>query len=77
MDFVNGDGGGTDCTTPAAVAGYPHVTVPMGAVMDLPVGLSFFGRAWSEAVLIKAAYGYELATRLRRPPRFLPTVWPA
>jgi len=51
--------------------------VPMGAVMGMPVGLSFFGRAWSEAVLIKAAYGYELATRLRRPPRFLPTVWPA
>jgi amidase len=78
VDFVNGDGGGgVDCTTPAAVAGYPHLTVPMGNVMGLPVGLSFFGKAWSEAVLIKAAYGYEQATRLRRPPRFLPTVWPA
>ncbi len=77
VDFIGGDGGGgTDCTTPAAVAGYPHVTVPMGAVMGMPVGLSFFGRAWSEAVLIKAAYGYELASRLRRSPRFLPTVWP-
>ncbi len=78
VDFVNGDGGGgADCTTPAAVAGYPHLTVPMGYVMGLPVGLSFFGRAWSEAVLIKAAYGYEQATKLRRPPRFTPTVWPA
>jgi amidase len=74
IDFANGDGGGSDCTTPAAVAGYPHVTVPMGHVMNLPVGLSFFGRAWSEAALIKAAYGYEQASRLRRPPRFLATV---
>jgi amidase len=74
IDFANGDGGGSDCTTPAAVAGYPHVTVPMGYVMDLPVGLSFFGRAWSEALLIKAAYGYEQASRLRRAPRFLATV---
>jgi len=74
IDFANGDGGGADCTTPAAVAGYPHVTVPMGSVMNLPVGLSFFGRAWSEALLIKAAYGYEQASRLRRAPRFLATV---
>jgi amidase len=77
VDFVNGDGGGgADCTTPAAVAGYPHVTVPMGHVMGLPVGLSFFGKAWSEPLLIKAAYGYEQASKLRRPPRFVPTIWP-
>lgn len=78
VDFVNGDGGGgTDCTTPAAVAGYPHITVPMGYVMGLPVGLSFFGKAWTEPVLLRAAYGYEQASKLRRPPRFQPTVWPA
>ncbi len=77
IDFVDGDAGGPDCTTPAAVAGYPHVTVPMGYVMDVPVGLSFFGRAWSEGVLIKAAFAYEQASRMRRPPRMLPTVVPA
>ena len=76
IDFVDGDGGGADCTTPAAVAGYPHVTVPMGYVLGMPVGLSFFGRAWSEAVLIKAAYAWEQASKARRAPQFLPTVVP-
>ena len=76
IDFVDGDGGGGDCTTPAAVAGYPHLTVPMGYVMGVPVGLSFFGRAWTEPVLIKAAYAYEQASRMRRAPQFLPTVVP-
>jgi amidase len=74
IDVVDGDGGFADCTTPAAVAGYPHLTVPMGYVLGVPVGLSFFGRAWSEPTLIKAAYAYEQASRLRRPPRFTPTV---
>ncbi len=73
IDHVNGDSFGTSCTTPAAVAGYPHVTVPMGFVAGLPVGLSFFGRAWSEPVLIQAAFAYEQASRARRPPRLLPT----
>jgi len=76
IDFVDGDGGGADCTTPAAVAGYPHVTVPMGYVLGVPVGLSFFGRAWTEPVLIKAAYAYEQASKARRAPQFLPTVVP-
>jgi amidase len=72
IDHVNGDAFAGNCTTPAAVAGYPHVTVPMGAVSGLPVGLSFFGRAWSEGTLIRAAFAYEQATRLRRTPQLLP-----
>jgi len=73
-DLVNGDHYGGGFSTAAAVAGYPHVTVPAGFAFGLPVGLSFFGRAWSEPVLLRIAYAYEQATQHRLPPRFLPTV---
>jgi amidase len=74
IDLVNGDYGSGGSSSPAAVAGYPSVTVPAGYVFGLPVGISFFGRAYSEPTLIKIAYGFEQATKLRKPPRFLPTV---
>lgn len=72
-DLVNGDHDTAGSSTLAAVAGYPHVTVPAGFVFGLPIGLSFFGRAWSEPTLIKLAYSFEHATRHRRAPKFLPT----
>jgi amidase len=72
-DWVNGDHFTGGYSTPSAVAGYPHVTVPAGFVFGLPVGLSFFGRAWSEGTLIKFAFAFEKATNARRPPKFLPT----
>ena len=69
-DYINGDhfSGGT--ASPAAVAGYPAITVPMGAIAGLPVGLTFFGRAWSEPALLKLAYAFEQATKARKPPKF-------
>jgi amidase len=72
-DFVLGDHFILSSSTPAAVAGYPAVTVPAGAVNGLPVGLTFFGRAWSEPLLLRLAYAYEQATKHLRPPRFLPS----
>jgi amidase len=73
IDPVSGDHFVGGNSTPAAVAGYPSISLPMGFVFGLPVGLSFIGRAWSEPVLVRLAFAYEQATRHRRPPRFLPT----
>ncbi|MBI1983309.1 MAG: amidase, partial [Acidobacteria bacterium] len=73
-DLINGDHFLGGSSGPAAVAGYPNITVPAGTVRGLPVGISFFGRAWSEPTLIKVAYAYEQTTRFRRPPKFLPSV---
>ena len=58
-------------SSPAARAGYPNITVPMGFVDELPVGISFFGSAWSEPVLLEIAYAYEQGTKHRKAPKFL------
>ena len=73
-DLANGDHSVGGSSNAAAVAGYPNINVPAGFVFDLPVGISFFGRAWSEPALLKIAYGFEQLMKARRPPQFLPEI---
>lgn len=70
-DLINGDSFQLGSSSAAAMAGYPNITVPMGFIDELPVGISFFGRAWSEPVLLEIAYAYEMNTQYRKPPKFL------
>jgi amidase len=73
IDQVNGDPSLGGSSQPAALAGYPAINVPAGYVFDLPVGITFMGRAFSEPTLIKLAYAFEQDTKVRRPPQYLPT----
>jgi amidase len=73
IDLVNGDAGSGGSSSLAAVSGYPSLTLPAGFVFGLPVGISFIGAAWSEPTLIRLAYAFEQQTKVRKPPRFLPT----
>ena len=73
-DLVNGDHIAGGSSTAAAMAGYPSISVPAGFIDGLPVGVSFFGRAWSEPVLLKLAFAFEQTSKARKRPRFLPTV---
>ena len=73
-DLLVGDHFGGGSSNAAAVAGYPNINVTAGYLFGLPVGISFFGRAWSEPTLLKIAYGFEQHTQARKPPTFLPTL---
>src|SRR5206468_1950446 len=73
-DLINGDHYTGGYSTASAVAGYPHITVPAGLAFGLPVGLSFFAGAWSEAKLIKFAYACEQASKARKNPGFMPRI---
>jgi len=74
IDWVNGDHFGGGSSSPAAISGYPNITVPAGYVHGLPVGISFFGKAWSEPALLKFAYAYEQASKHREAPKFIKTL---
>ena len=73
-DLINGDHVAGGSSSAAAVAGYPNINVTAGYLWGLPVGISFFGRAWSEPTLLKIAYSFEQLTKARQKPRFLPTI---
>jgi len=73
-DLINGDHFGGGSSNAAAVAGYPNINVTAGSIWGLPVGISFFGRAWSEPTLIRLAYAFEQTTRARQAPKFLSTI---
>ena len=75
-DLVDGDHSAGGSSSAPAVAGYPNINVTAGFISGLPVGISFFGRAWSEPTLIKLAYSFEQATQPRHAPKFLPTIGP-
>lgn len=74
IDLINGDHFGGGSSGPAAIAGYPNITLPVGDVRGLPVGISFFGRAWSEPMLLRLAYGFEQVAGARVVPTFIPTL---
>lgn len=74
IDLINGDHFTGGSSSPAAIAGYPNITVPLGYVFGLPVGISFFSGAFQEPILIKIAYAFEQATQVRQPPKFIPTI---
>jgi amidase len=76
-DLINGDHVAGGSSSAAAVAGYPNINVTAGFISGLPVGISFFGRAWSEPTLIRVAYAFEQATNMRQAPLFLPAIGPA
>jgi len=73
-DLINGDHAAGNSSTAAAVAGYPNINVTAGYLWGLPVGISFFGRAWTEPTLLKIAYSFEQLTKARQKPRFLATI---
>jgi amidase len=73
-DLIYGSRGVGGSSTPAAVAGYPNITVPAGDVLGLPVGLSFFGRAWSEGVLLRLGHAFEQQTHARKAPAYVATI---
>ena len=73
-DLINGDRYHMGSSSPAAISGYPNISVPMGFFSELPVNISIWGRAWSEPQLLRIAFAYEQLTQHRRKPTFIPTL---